>query len=121
MMLGVLLFVASYDSFRNVQASYDRTYARTHFADLTVTDDDSDAIATAVRHTGGVRRVVTRTQADRPMTINGTKLVGRVVGMTSLKDHGINDIDLTDGQLPDPPATTRCWRNVTPPTPSACR
>lgn len=101
-MLGVLLFVASYDSFRNVQASYDRTYARTHFADLTVTDDDSEAIATAVRHTGGVRRVVTRTQADRPMTINGTKLVGRVVGMTSLKDHGINDIDLTDGQLPDP-------------------
>ena len=50
-MLGVLLFVASYDSFRNVQASYDRTYARTHFADLTVTGGDSDAIAAAVRST----------------------------------------------------------------------
>ncbi|HZQ32611.1 MAG TPA: hypothetical protein VFB19_12860, partial [Mycobacterium sp.] len=44
-MLGVLLFVASYDSFRNLQASYDRTYARTHFADLTATEPDADAIA----------------------------------------------------------------------------
>ena len=41
-MLGVLLFIVSYDSFRNVQASYDRTYARTHFADLTATGGDPD-------------------------------------------------------------------------------
>ena len=46
-MLGVLLFVASYDSFRNVQASYDRTYVRTHFADWTVTGGDPEAIAAA--------------------------------------------------------------------------
>src|SRR5690349_120480 len=77
--LGVLLFVASYDSFRNVQASYDRTYARTHFADLTVTGGDADAIAAAVRNAAGVERVAVRTQADRPLAIGGTKLVGRVV------------------------------------------
>jgi putative ABC transport system permease protein len=99
-MLGVLLFIASYDSFRNVQASYDRTYFRTHFADLTVTGGDPDTFAVAVRNTVGVRSVVTRTQADRPMTINGTKLVGRVVGMPSPNSHGINDIDLIDGRLP---------------------
>lgn len=34
-MLGVLLFIASYDSFRNLTASYNRTYDRLHFADLT--------------------------------------------------------------------------------------
>ena len=44
-MFGVLLFIVSYDSFRNVQASYDRTYARTNFADLTVTGGDPDKIA----------------------------------------------------------------------------
>src|ERR1700739_1283921 len=77
-MLGVLLFVTSYDSFRNVQASYDRTYVRTHFADLTVTSGDPDALAVAVRDTARVDRVATRTQADRPMTIGATKLVGRV-------------------------------------------
>src|SRR6516225_5036473 len=79
-MLGVLLFVASYDSFRNVQASYDRT----HFADLTVTGGDSDTIAAAVHDAAGVERIATRTQADRPMAIGATKLVGRVVGMPTV-------------------------------------
>ncbi len=99
-MLGVLLFVASYDSFRNVQASYDRTYARTHFADLTVTGDDADGIAAAVRNAAGVGRTAVRTQADRPLAIGGTKLVGRVVGIPP--GNGINEIDLVSGGLPDP-------------------
>jgi putative ABC transport system permease protein len=98
-MLGVLLFVASYDSFQNVQASYDRTYVRTHFADLTVTGGDPEALAAAVRNTAGVDRVATRTQADRPMTIGATKLVGRVVGMPG--GWEINQIDLIAGHVPD--------------------
>jgi len=98
--LGVLLFVASYDSLRNVQASYDRTYARTHFADLTVTGADPDAIAASVRGVTGVDRVVTRTQADRPMTIGDTKLVGRVVGMPPVNGQQINTVDVVAGRLP---------------------
>lgn len=98
-MLGVLLFVASYDSFRNVQASYDRTYVRTHFADWTVTGGDPEAIAAAVRGAAGVEAVATRTQADQPMRIGDTKLVGRVVGMPAGGE--INQIDLVAGQLPD--------------------
>ncbi len=101
-MLGVLLFVASYDSFRNVQASYDRTYARTYFADLTVTSDDADTIAAAVRNNVGVERVTTRIQADRPMMIGATKLVGRVVGMPPVSGAKINESDLIAGGLPDP-------------------
>jgi putative ABC transport system permease protein len=101
-MLGVLLFVASYDSFRNVQASYGRTYVRTHFADLTVTGGDSDMIAAAVRNTAGVIRVATRTQDDRPMTIGTTKLVGRVVGMPPVTGDEINKIDLMAGRPADP-------------------
>ena len=100
--LGVLLFVASYDSFRNVQASYERTYVRTHLADLTVTGGDPEALAAAVRDTAGVDRVATRTQADRPMTIGATKLVGRVIGMPPPGGPEINEIDLIAGRLPDP-------------------
>ena len=101
-MLGVLLFVASYDSFRNLQASYDRTYARTHFADLTATEPDADAIAAAVRDAPGVDAVATRIQADQPMIIGTTKLVGRVVGVPPATDHEINEIDLVAGRRPDP-------------------
>ena len=99
-MLGVLLYIVSYDSFRNVQASYDRTYVRTHFADLTVTGGDPDTIAAAVGNKGGVERVATRTQVDEPMTIGATKLVGRVVGMVS--GNEINKIDVIAGGFPDP-------------------
>ncbi len=101
-MLGVLLFVASYDSFRNVQASYDRTYSRTHFADLTVTGGDAESIASVARKAGGVERVATRTQADRPLAIGDTKLVGWVVGMPTVNGRGINEIGLVSGGLPDP-------------------
>src|SRR5689334_6814328 len=101
-MFGVLLFVASYDSFRNVQASYDRTYVRTHFADWTVTGGDPDAIAAALVNATGVDAVATRTQADQPMTIGGTKLVGRVVGMAPVTGHQIDEIDLTAGRPPSP-------------------
>jgi putative ABC transport system permease protein len=101
-MLGVLLYVVSYDSFRNVQASYDRTYARTHFADLTVTGGDPDAIAAAVGKSGGVERVETRTQVDQPLMIGATKLVGRVVGMPPVSGTEINEIDVIAGGLPDP-------------------
>lgn len=99
-MLGVLLYIVSYDSFRNVQASYDRTYVRTHFADLTVTGGDPDTIAAAVGNNGGVERVATRTQVDEPMTIGATKLVGRVVGMVN--GNEINKIDVIAGGFPDP-------------------
>jgi putative ABC transport system permease protein len=101
-MLGVLLYVVSYDSFRNVQASYDRTYVRTHFADLTVTGGDPDTIAAAVGKSGGVERVETRTQVDQPMMIGATKLVGRVVGMPRVSGTEINEIDVIAGGLPDP-------------------
>ncbi|TAM63144.1 MAG: ABC transporter permease [Mycobacterium sp.] len=101
-MLGVLLYVVSYDSFRNVQASYDRTYARTHFADLTVTGGDPDTIAAAIGDSGGVVRVATRTQADQPMTIGATKLVGRVVGIPPVGHTEINKIDVIAGAFPDP-------------------
>lgn len=104
-MLGVLLFVASYDSFRNVQASYDRTYSRTHFADFTVTGGDPDTIASAIRSAAGVDRIATRTQADRPLMLGNTKLVGRVVGIPPATERAINELDLIAGRLPDPAAS----------------
>lgn len=100
-LLGVLLFVASYDSFHNLDTSYRRTYARLHLADFTTVGGDPAAIAAAVRDAAGVDRVATRTQADVPMTIGGAKLVGRIVGLPQSAGHGVNDIDLTAGRLPD--------------------
>ncbi|GAA5057378.1 ABC transporter permease [Nocardia callitridis] len=102
-LLGVLLYVASYDSFRNLETSYRQTYDRLHLADYTALGGDPTAVAAAVRAADGVDRVAARTQADVPMSIGGTKLVGRVVGLPGAGAGGVDDIDLTAGTVPDRP------------------
>ncbi|WP_225729382.1 MULTISPECIES: FtsX-like permease family protein [unclassified Nocardia] len=101
-MLGVLLFIASYDSFRNLSASYEQTYARTHFADFVATGNDPGALAAAVRDAPGVARTAVRVQADVPMEIGGTKLLGRVSGVAAQPDSDVDALTLTAGRLPDP-------------------
>ncbi|MDC9007258.1 ABC transporter permease [Mycobacterium marinum] len=102
-MLGVLLFIASYDSFRNLTASYNRTYDRLHFADLTASGGDPTQLASAARELAGVENVATRVVRDRPVNIDGTKLIGRVVGLTG-GGHGVDDVEIVDGRAPDPDA-----------------
>ncbi|MEC3917967.1 FtsX-like permease family protein [Nocardia sp. CDC160] len=99
-LLGVLLFVASYDSFRNLESSYQRTYSRLHFADFTASGGEGTRVAAAVRDAPGVARVSVRTQADVPMSIGGTKLLGRVIGTPG--PDGVNEISVAAGRLPDP-------------------
>lgn len=101
-LLGVLLFIASYDSFRNLETSYRHTYSRLHLADFTATGGDPATIAAAVRAVGGVEGVTVRTQADVPFSIGDTKLLGRVVGLPDVAAPSVNDIDLTAGTLPAP-------------------
>lgn len=100
-LLGVLLFVASYDSFRNLETSYQRTYSRLHFADLTASGGDPARIAAAVRGAPGVARVAVRTQADTPLSIGGAKLLGRVVGLTASGPTAVDEISMAAGQLLD--------------------
>ncbi|NMO01319.1 FtsX-like permease family protein [Gordonia sp. TBRC 11910] len=102
-MLGVLLFVASYDSYQNLKASYAQSYDRMHFADLTAIGGNPDAIARVARAAHGVVRVSTRVQADVPMTIGGAKLVGRVVGFSGTAQSAVNGFDVTAGRVPDGP------------------
>jgi putative ABC transport system permease protein len=103
-MLGVLLFIASYDSFRNLTASYNRTYDRLHFADLTASGGDPLQLAAAVGEAPGVERVSTRTVGDQPLNIDGTKLIGRVVGLTG---NGVDKVEIVRGREPDPGAAAQ--------------
>ncbi|WP_338758291.1 ABC transporter permease [Nocardia vulneris] len=101
-LLGVLLFIASYDSFRNLETSYQSTYQRLHFADFTATGGDPAHLAAAVAGAPGVARVGTRTQADVPFSIGDTKLLGRIVGLPQPITPSVNEIQLTAGTAPDP-------------------
>jgi putative ABC transport system permease protein len=94
--LGVMMFAASFDAYRNLETSYTGTYDRLAFADVTVTGADpgtSDAIATI----DGVAAVEERTQVDPPMRVGDEVFIGRVVTMPADQQPMINQVDIVDG------------------------
>jgi putative ABC transport system permease protein len=97
-LVGVVLFISSYEAYQNLSASYDRTYARLRFADVTVTGGSPRQVAAAVRHTRGVAAVTTRTQGDLPLRIGGDKLLGRVVGLPAGAQPAVDRVDVTSGR-----------------------
>jgi putative ABC transport system permease protein len=94
--LGVMLFAASYDAYRNLEASYNDTYDRLAFADMTVTGAD-DGFAGAAADIEGVAAVETRRQGDTPMRIGDHLLQGRLIGMPPDEQPAINQIDVQEG------------------------
>lgn len=101
-LLGVALFVASWDAFRNLSNSYEHTYDRLHFADLVATGGDPQRVAAAVADRPDVAGVTTRTQADIPMRIGDTKLLGRVIGLPAGAEPAVGQVDVQSGDTLDP-------------------
>ncbi len=99
-MLGVLLYVATAGAFLNLKASYQGTYDRLHFADLTATGGNASQVADAALG-AGAERATTRVQNDPPLKIDGTTLVGRIVGMPVGERPAVGDIDVIDGAYLD--------------------
>ena len=99
--LGVMMFAASYDAYLNLESSYQGTYDRLHFADMTVTGAD-DGFATEAQAIAGVGAVEERRQVDLPFRVGDSVLSGRAVGMPAGEQPQINQIDVVEGDYLDP-------------------
>lgn len=100
-MLGVVLFAASYDAFLNLEASYTQTYERLAFADLTVTGGDVEGFSELAATDGGVAAVSVRREGDSPIRIDGDHaLLGRVVEIVADRQPMVNQLDVLDGVFP---------------------
>ena len=100
--LGVTLFGASYDAYRNLDASYLRTYEDLRFANLTVTGGETGRIAAEMDAAPGVESVTTRTQADLPLQVGETKLLGRIVGLPAGRQPSVDQVQIEEGDYLDP-------------------
>lgn len=102
-LLGVMLFGASYDAFQNLTASYQRMYDALAFADLTVTGGPVDRIATDGANLSGVAAATTRSVGDGLIRIGGQAQLGRIVGMPAAGEPAVDRVmvvrghDLTPG------------------------
>ncbi len=83
-MLGIALYVAADNSYRNLQGSYDNAFTVQGFPDLFVTGGDVKAFAAGATDDPAVVATRTRVQADLPMqvTMDGAtdRFMGRIVG-----------------------------------------
>jgi putative ABC transport system permease protein len=100
--LGVMLFAASYNAFLNLSASYERTYDDLAFADLTVSGGDQQAIEAAAREQEQVVAVERRVQADVPFLVDDHKLLGRVVSLPPDQQPAVNRVRILSGDYLDP-------------------
>jgi putative ABC transport system permease protein len=104
-MLGVALFGASYDAYKNLDAGYQATFHKYRFADLTLTGGDTAAIAKQAGARPGVEAVTVRTVADVPLRMpDGSTLVGRVIGFPAGSQPAVNRVKVVDGSYLDPAA-----------------
>lgn len=83
-MLGIALYVAADNSYRNLQGSYDNAFTVQGFPDLFVTGGDVKGFAATAAQDPSVAATRTRVQADLPMRVTtdaGTdRFLGRIVG-----------------------------------------
>lgn len=100
--LGVTLFGASYDAYRNLDSSYQQAFTEFKFANLTITGGDTRRIAADARAADGVAAVEARTQADLPFRVRDTKLLGRVVGLPADDQPTVNQVDVEAGSYLSP-------------------
>ncbi len=103
-LLGVMLYVATAGAFLNLNDSYQQTYDRLHFADLVATGPNAQAAADAALNAGATT-AITRIQADPPMRIDGTALVGRVISLPDSGRATVDDVDVIEGSYLDPGAS----------------
>ncbi len=94
--IGVMMFASTYDSYRNLTDSYNQTYDRLAFADMTVTGGDPD-MGDVLSAVPGVKSVTVRHQADLPVVIGTETILGRFIGMPPGDQPDVNKIGIESG------------------------
>lgn len=98
--IGVALFGATSDAYRNLNASYRTLYADLRFADLTVTGGPVREIARRAEAAGALASI--RAVTDVPFEVDGSKLLGRVVGMPSDAQPLVDRVQVLSGTYLSP-------------------
>ena len=97
-LVGVGLFGASYDAYRNLSDSYNEIFTTYKFADLLLVGGNTKKIASTAQATSGVGDTQVRTVADVPFRVpGGDKFVGRAVGMPTMSQPTVDQVDVEKG------------------------
>jgi putative ABC transport system permease protein len=96
--IGVAVFVAATEGYRNLDQSFDRAYATQRLPDATVTGPGAAGLRDTVADMPGRPLVDVRHQADVGIRVNGHALYGRAVGIP--RQPSVSLLDTRTGTLP---------------------
>ncbi|MBU1942874.1 MAG: FtsX-like permease family protein [Actinobacteria bacterium] len=101
--IGVMIFIASSMSYRNLKTSYLYTYEKLNFADFRVKSENIPRyIVDRVSDINGVTMITPRVRVDDSFSLpDGKHLVGRVTGLPTQKPI-VDDLLLKEGRYFEP-------------------
>lgn len=102
MAIGVAVFVAATDGYRNLDQSFQRSYTAQRLPDIIVSGPGAAGLGDAVTRMPGSPLVDVRHQADVGIRVGGHALYGRAVGVPDAKQPNVSLLDVRTGTLPRP-------------------
>ncbi|NUP45817.1 MAG: FtsX-like permease family protein [Catenulispora sp.] len=100
--LGVCVFVAAFDAYRNLSGSFDRAYTDQRLPDVVVTGPGASALAGQMSALPGHPAVQARHETETGLRVAGHTLLGRVVGIPDGSQPEVARLALRTGRLPGP-------------------
>jgi putative ABC transport system permease protein len=98
--IGVAVFVAATDGYRNLDQSFTRAYAAQKLPDAVLSGPGVAELRSRALAMPGNPLVEVRHQADVGIRINGHALYGRAVGIPESAQPSVSTLDLRGGSLP---------------------
>ncbi len=98
-LLGTALFGASFDAYRNLQASYDQVFVELGMADFTVAGVPT-AGAPAVAAIDGVATVEQRDVAESALRVGDRTIAARLIGYPTNPSPTLDQVQIETGSLP---------------------
>jgi putative ABC transport system permease protein len=100
MAIGVAVFVATTDGYRNLDQSFDRSYTTQRLPDAIVSGPGAAGLRDSVAKMPGRPLVDVRYQADVGLRVNQHALYGRAVGVPDSRQPNVSLLDMRTGALP---------------------
>jgi len=98
--MGIAVFVAASDAYRNLNDSFDRAYSTQRLPDVVLTGPNAAALATDAANLPGHPLVTSRVQADVGARVGDHALLGRIVSVPTAAQPDVARLAVRSGQLP---------------------
>jgi putative ABC transport system permease protein len=98
--MGIAVFVAASDAYRNLNDSFDRAYSTQRLPDVVLSGPNAATLAAEAANLPGHPLVTSRVQADVGARVGDHALLGRIVSIPNAAQPDVAQLAVRSGRLP---------------------